>query len=704
MSEQTLKHLQKKQLPPFVSVRYTCRMNTHTDGAPRALININRCSVSDGKQDFLPNITWTMSEGEQWVVTGTNGGGKSAFASALCGALDFVPVSGADGGIYANTFKDTTVVVSFEQAAHIIEEEKANDESEYIEGGVDIGRTARAFIAEALPRTQKGTSATATPSENTPARTQFNAQNLESHPAVQLLGIAPILDRGLKYLSTGEIRRTLLARALASEPDLLILDEPFEGLDVQSRENLRTFLAALMTSGAGKTECTSNGVAYAQSAAGAASLGAQNGENGAASAQNHAPAAPIAARDTVTVGTTCSESVDSVPSPATRPMHILLLMDRFDYVPNAVTHVLELARGEVSFCGTIGAYRKIVQQRAAETESRRAENKQKLQMAVRLAQREGILHRADLNGFTESIKDTRGDFGTNAVLGSTDTDSAPFPDSTNGAPSSTDTDSAHFPDSSSCDSPNICAFPDSNSSVQSPAPATSELIHMENVVVQWGEKRVLDNVTWTVRGGEHWLIRGPNGSGKTTLLELITGDNAQVFCNNVSLFGKRRGTGETIWELKEKMGIVSYRLHVDYRNFGSMSIENVVVSGLHDSVGLYEQSGEYEKQLARSWLDLCGFENRARDQFRTLSYGEQRAVLIARAAVKCPLLLILDEPCHGLDSESKTRILSILQTIAESGMTTLLHVTHDADEVLPCERRILELLPNQSPMYRILTR
>ena len=212
----------------------------------------------------------------------------------------------------------------------------------------------------------------------------------------------------------------------------------------------------------------------------------------------------------------------------------------------------------------------------------------------------------------------------------------------------------------------------------------------------------MSNFWWKVNNGEHWLIRGPNGSGKTTLLELITGDNSQVFCNDVSLFGKRRGTGETIWELKEKMGIVSYRLHVDYRNFGGMSAENIVISGLHDSVGLYTETGDYERILAGSWLDLCGFEDRHDEKFGNLSYGEQRAVLIARAVVKCPPLLILDEPCHGLDTASKKRILAILRNIAESGITTLLHVTHDPDEVLDCEKHIMELHPGENPMYQIL--
>ena len=225
---------------------------------------------------------------------------------------------------------------------------------------------------------------------------------------------------------------------------------------------------------------------------------------------------------------------------------------------------------------------------------------------------------------------------------------------------------------------------------------------MNGVIVQWGEKRVLDNLSWKVEAGEHWLIRGPNGSGKTTLLELITGDNPQVFCNDVRLFGLRRGSGESIWDIKAKLGIVSYRLHIQYRAMNGLGLEEVLISGLRDSIGLYQPAGGTEWALARKWMKLCGIERLDNSSFGSLSYGEQRAVLIARAAIKGPLLLILDEPCHGLDEEYRERILEILELVAERGTSTLLHVTHDPSEVLACERRILELSISTTPMWKII--
>ena len=225
---------------------------------------------------------------------------------------------------------------------------------------------------------------------------------------------------------------------------------------------------------------------------------------------------------------------------------------------------------------------------------------------------------------------------------------------------------------------------------------------MTDVNVGWDDHQVLHNFNWTVNPQEHWLIRGPNGSGKTTLLELITGDNHQVFCNDVRLFGRRRGTGESIWDIKKNLGIVSYRLHVEYRMVGGTDLEGVIISGFHDSIGLYEQKSDVERSLARKWLELGGFLDRANDNFNSLSYGEQRAILILRAAVKQPKILILDEPCHGLDENYRANILSLLETVASTGTTTLLHVTHDPTEQIAAEKHILELLPGQDPMYRVI--
>jgi len=228
------------------------------------------------------------------------------------------------------------------------------------------------------------------------------------------------------------------------------------------------------------------------------------------------------------------------------------------------------------------------------------------------------------------------------------------------------------------------------------------LIKMNNVNVGWGDNRVLVDLNWALYPGDHWLVRGPNGSGKTTFLELITGDNKQVFCNDIHMFGNKRGSGETIWDIKKQLGIVSYRLHVEYRMVGGTTLRDVIISGFRDSIGLYEAATDVETAAAKKWLALGGFEGRESETFGNLSYGEQRAILILRSAVKCPKILILDEPCHGLDEQYREKILQLMELIAEGGTTTLLHVTHDPSEVLPCEKHILELHPNENPMYKII--
>ena len=135
---------------------------------------------------------------------------------------------------------------------------------------------------------------------------------------------------------------------------------------------------------------------------------------------------------------------------------------------------------------------------------------------------------------------------------------------------------------------------------------------------------------------------------------------------------------------------------------GGTDLEGVIISGFRDSIGLYEQRTDVEVAAARKWLKLAGFEGREKESFGSLSYGEQRVILIIRAAVKTPKILILDEPCHGLDEQYRGKILDLLEKIAGTGTTTLLHITHDPTEVLPCEKHILELHPGEEPMYRII--
>ncbi len=206
------------------------------------------------------------------------------------------------------------------------------------------------------------------------------------------------------------------------------------------------------------------------------------------------------------------------------------------------------------------------------------------------------------------------------------------------------------------------------------------LIRLHNGTVQYEQAPVFHSIDLEVRRGSHTLITGRNGSGKSTLLSLVTGDNPQCYGNDLLLFGIRRGSGETIWELKQRMGIVSPALHRDHRVAGS-ALE-IALSGFFDTIGLYDSVEPSQVRHARTWLALTGLTGREDVPFKHLSYGEQRLALLARALVKQPVLLILDEPTQGLDDINRSRVRYFLEHLASQTTTTVLMASHREDEFL----------------------
>ncbi|MBR6629248.1 MAG: ATP-binding cassette domain-containing protein [Bacteroidaceae bacterium] len=208
------------------------------------------------------------------------------------------------------------------------------------------------------------------------------------------------------------------------------------------------------------------------------------------------------------------------------------------------------------------------------------------------------------------------------------------------------------------------------------------IIELRNVTLRYGERVIFENFNWTVCRGERWALHGRNGSGKSALLSLICADNPQSYACDISLFGKRRGMGESIWDIKRRIGYVSPEMHRAYLK-DLPSIE-IVASGLHDSIGLYKRPRPEQMGVCKEWMRVFGIEELAERTFLTLSSGEQRLVLLARAFVKDPELFILDEPLHGLDTQRREQVRGIIDQFCIRPEKTLIMVTHYPEELPSC--------------------
>jgi molybdate transport system ATP-binding protein len=221
-------------------------------------------------------------------------------------------------------------------------------------------------------------------------------------------------------------------------------------------------------------------------------------------------------------------------------------------------------------------------------------------------------------------------------------------------------------------------------------PDFSVAIRMVNVHVQYHNRTILDQINWEVKKGECWSVSGHNGSGKSTLLSLVNGDNPQAFANEIYLFDKRKGSGESIWDIKQKIGYVSPELHHYFD--AACSAYEVIASGLFDTIGLFRQLSASQKNIIDQWCDALQVAAICKKNFKQLSNGEQRMVLLARALVKNPPLLILDEPCQGLDTEIAARFNTLINTICVEMGKTLVYVSHYKEEIPSCVTHALELV------------
>ncbi len=207
-------------------------------------------------------------------------------------------------------------------------------------------------------------------------------------------------------------------------------------------------------------------------------------------------------------------------------------------------------------------------------------------------------------------------------------------------------------------------------------------IRMVNTTVRYGDKIILDNINWLVQQGERWSIQGPNGAGKSTLLSLITADNPQGYANEIYLFGRRRGRGESIWDIKKHIGLVSPEMHLYFPHTNSCF--EVIASGLFDTIGLFRKLTEDQEQQVQDWIHIMQLNESADKTLYQLSMGRQRMVLLARALVKNPLLLVLDEPCQGLDNDQANFFNGLVNQLCLRFNTTLIYVSHYQQQLPGC--------------------
>ncbi|MBU2927088.1 ATP-binding cassette domain-containing protein [Winogradskyella psychrotolerans] len=219
------------------------------------------------------------------------------------------------------------------------------------------------------------------------------------------------------------------------------------------------------------------------------------------------------------------------------------------------------------------------------------------------------------------------------------------------------------------------------------------LIELKNVNVHYEDRSILKDINWTIKKKEFWHLIGPNGSGKTTLLSMIYGNNTKGYGQELYLFGQKKGSGESVWDIKQKIGYISPAMLELFKR--SYTVEQMIISGFYDSIGLYQTPSTAQIRAAAQWMNVLNLSDQKNTSFLKLSPAVQRLILIARAMIKHPPLLILDEPLINVDDEGRALISTLINKIAKESETSILFVAH-RDEANIHPDFIYELQPSSN--------